>query len=82
MSAANARTVVELIDTNTETPGHVARGVRVNGSPVRVAENGISIEYGDNAPTKVTLELIVDEVNFRSESRYATGGFASGSITP
>ena len=65
----NARTVVELLDVaerddEESARPHVARMVRVNGQPVRVASDGVEIDFGENRPTIVTLRLLADEVRF------------------
>ena len=72
MSARDQRTVVEVVDTTGCDVAHITKEVRVNGSPVRLAENGIAVEHGYGEPTKVTLTLIVDDLHFR-QSNVETG---------
>ena len=59
-------TVVELVDTTTDRGPITVKEVRVNGQEVRVARDGVVVDYGepgvpdDGQFVKVTLELLVD----------------------
>lgn len=67
MSDASPKTVIELRDHEGAAGGvgpHIAYRVLVNGSPVRVAESGVDIDFGATEPTAVTLRLLADEVRF------------------
>jgi len=60
------RTIIEFTDTKSPDPAlaHITRQVKVNGTPVLLAEDGVEIEYGYGEITKVTLTILPTEVHF------------------
>ena len=63
-------TVVEFLDIrgSREGPTHKTYGITINGTPVLVADNGVTIELdtsnGPNPVTKIHLTLLPSEVHF------------------
>lgn len=70
------KTVIEIVDpmpNPDKVPLVKPREVRVNGVPVMVAKDGLSIEYDDHRePVKVTLEIMPDQLIFRRAEPYRT----------
>ena len=60
------RTIIEFVD-NRVGPPHVAKEIRINGTPILVAEDGVTIEWGRDRATTVTIELLPDEIHFISD---------------
>ena len=63
-------TVVDFADIAPNyKPGriHVAGGVWVNGSPVRMSTKGPRLIYRRGEPTLVRLDLMPDQINFGAE---------------
>jgi hypothetical protein len=58
------RTTIEFIDHAKDPLAHVAKEVRINGTPVLVTEHGVDIDCGHNEATTVTLTLLPTEVRF------------------
>ena len=60
------RTIIEFTDTKSPDPAlaHITRQVKVNGTPVLLAEDGVEIEYGYGEITKVILTILPTEVHF------------------
>ena len=60
-------TTVQFIDTDFG-PAHISRGIYINGSPVRVEEDSVTIETSSDGVTTVSLTLMPDEIHFERMS--------------
>ena len=59
------RTVVELVDpSGADGVLHKVTSVYINGHPVTVKADSITIDFGNSEITRVTLTLLPDEIHF------------------
>lgn len=65
------RTTIQIIDTKGRGTGHVAQEVRINDIPVLVAKDGVSLSFSDDELTKVTIDLLPEQITFARESHDA-----------
>ena len=56
------RNIIRLTDGRESPTYHCVRKVSVNGVDLRLAEDGIDIEYGPEQVTIVTLRVIASEI--------------------
>ena len=58
-------TVVEFVDpSGTDSVLHKVKDLHINGQPVTVDPDSITIDFGNTEVTRVTLTLLPDEIHF------------------
>lgn len=60
------RTLIEIKDYpgGEDVPAHKAKRVFINGKEVLIEKNGITVDFGEDEPTVVTLRIMPTELRF------------------
>lgn len=60
------KTLIEIKDFpgSEDVPAHKAKRVFINGTEVLVKDGGLSVTFGGNDPTVVTIQIMPTELRF------------------